>query len=122
MALTFKIDGTEYVHFIKHKGLKWSRNDIDDGAERVIADAQMQRNRVATKSKLQIQLKLIKDADLASICSAIEPEYIQVTYLKPSTNTVVTEEFYGTTINTAVASEINGVVYYGGCSFNLVER
>ena len=122
MALTFKVDGIEYVKLIKLKGLKWTRNDIDDGAERTLDDAEMQRNRIAIKEKLEIQLKPVTDIELASICKAIEPEYITITYLSPRTNTVVTKEFYGSTITAAVAYEDKGTVYYDNCSFNIVER
>lgn len=123
MALTFKIDGVEYVHLIKAKGLKWSRNDMDDGAERVIDDARMQRNRIAVKGKFEIQLRPVADVELASICTAVAPEYIDITYLDPATNKVVTRQYYGSTISAAVAfvDEV-GTVKYDNCSFNLIER
>lgn len=122
MALTFKIDGVEYVHLIKAKGLKWSRNDMDDGAERVIEDAQMQRNRIAVKGKFEIQLRPITAVELAQICTAVAPEYIDITYLDPATNTVTIRQFYGSTISAAVYFVDKGTVMYDNCSFNLIER
>lgn len=120
--MIFEIDNFDLVPYIKHKGLKWSSNDIDDEAERVVEDAQMQRNRVATKLKAEVQLKIIDATTLAAICSKLQPEYINLKFTDFTTNTVVTKEFYGTTINAAVAIITDDIDKYDNCSFNLIER
>lgn len=100
----------------------WSLQDVsapDSG--RTLADAKMQKMRVARKEKIQLKWLGKTPAEASTILQAFAPEYFDVTYLCPLTNAVVTKEFY---------CGDQSAPYYWWCdggrhesiSFNIIER
>ena len=64
-------------------GVKWQRNDIDGvNAGRNILGS-MERDRVATKMRLDITCTLLNETEVASLLQLIAPEYVQVKYDDP---------------------------------------
>lgn len=64
-------------------GVKWQRNDIDGpNAGRTITGT-MERDRVATKIRLDITCILLDETEVQSILQLIAPEYIYVRYDDP---------------------------------------
>lgn len=88
-----KIDGTDITNFIAHQGVKWSRNDVDGpNAGRSISGL-MIRDRVATKIRLDITCRPLKQDELSALLNLILPEFVSVTYDDPMYG-VVTKTMY----------------------------
>ena len=78
-----KIDGTDITDYIAHQGVKWSRNDIDGvNAGRTISGL-MIRDRVATKIRLDITCRPLKNDELRTLLNLLLPEFVTVTYDDP---------------------------------------
>ena len=76
---------------VSYQGADSSRNDVDGpNAGRVIQDALMTRDRLATKYKWQFTTKPITAAQAASIEALLMPEFFRVRtdWYTPGTNTV----------------------------------
>ena len=92
----FNQSTSQWVSIIPHiayQGLDGSRNDVDGpNAGRVISDALLTRDRVATKYKWNITTRPITAAQAASIEALLMPEFfrIRTDYFTPGTNTVYT--------------------------------
>lgn len=52
---------------------------------------------------------------------ALNPEYVQITYLDPELG-VVTKTFYGTSISATTGIVVGGETYWDDTGFELVER
>ena len=77
------IDGTDITNMIAHKGVKWSRNDIDGpNAGRTIT-GMMVRDRVATKIRLDITCRVMNEDEQNTLLNLILPEFVNVTYEDP---------------------------------------
>ena len=57
-------------------------------------DAQMWKNRVSQKVKLELEWLGVSDEDAATILQAFDPEYFNITYRDAKTNSIVTKNFY----------------------------
>lgn len=78
-----KINGTDITPYIAHQGVKWSRNDIDGvNAGRSISGL-MIRDRVATKIRLDITCRPLKNDELRILLNLLLPEFVTVTYDDP---------------------------------------
>ena len=83
------VNGVDMVPYIAHKGLKWSRNDIDAPNSGRSLDGMMHRGRVATKIRLDITCRPLRDYELRTVLNAILPEYVEVTYDDPMYGRVI---------------------------------
>lgn len=119
MALTLKINGKEFINYVKEKGLKWTKNDLDDNSERTM-DGRMHRNKITEKIKLDISLETLNNNDMRGINTSLNNETIQVTYCDPLYGEI-TKTFYGTSIKCGVAYEEKGVIYWENGAFSLTE-
>ena len=88
-----KINGTDITPYIAHQGVKWSRNDIDGPAAGRSISGLMIRDRVATKIRLDITCRPLKNDELKILLNLLLPEFIQVTYDDPMYG-VVTKTMY----------------------------
>ena len=78
------INGVNITPYIAAKGVKWQRNDVDGpNAGRVLEDAHMERDRIATKMRLDITLTTLPYKTLNTILNIIAEEYVSVYYLDP---------------------------------------
>lgn len=81
--MVLKIDGTDIVPYIAYGGVKWQRSDVDgEGAGRML-DGTLERNRMATKIRLDVTCRPLKSAEASIVLSAIMPEWVSVTYFDP---------------------------------------
>ena len=79
--------------YIKYQGFDGSRNDVDgSNAGRVIDNAEMVRDRLATKFKFNFTTIPITNAIASQIEALLMPEffYVRTDYYTPGTNTVYT--------------------------------
>lgn len=120
--MTFAINGVDITDYIAYGGVKWSRNDIDSSDAGRAMDGRMYRGRVATKIRLDVTCRILKQSELYTVLNLIYPEYVSVTYDDPMLGTV-TKSMYSNN-NPAVFQirKPNGDEYWSGVTFPLIER
>lgn len=75
----FLVNGYDILPFIKDRGIKWSRNDVDgDNAGRVLGNANMQRDRLAIKVRCDLECRPLGTAEIQRLLAAIEPVFVTV--------------------------------------------
>lgn len=77
------INGTDITDYIAHQGVKWSRNDVDGPSAGRTLSGLMIRDRVATKIRLDITCRPLKNDELRTLLNLILPEFVTVTYDDP---------------------------------------
>lgn len=85
-------------------------------------DALMHKNRVARKIKIDLQWSNPTPAETQAILSAFAPEYFQVQFVHPLTNTTTTKTFYSGDQDAPVKIWTVGNKRYESISFNIIER
>lgn len=121
--MVLKVNGVNMIPFIAHGGLSWQRSDVDGPNAGRMLNADMQRDRVATKIRWDVICRPVTSAELSKILTSIQPEYVSVEYTDPITNTVKTGTFYSNNVpaNFLMISS-SGVEYWSGVTFPLIEK
>lgn len=93
MALNFvfKVNGVDCPTPSK---FGWSLQDVSSPDAGRTLDGLMHKNRVAQKEKVQLVWNAPDNYKTSQILQMFQPEYFDVTYRSPLTNTVVTKTFY----------------------------
>ena len=121
--MILEIDGVDVVDYIANRGLKWQRSDVDGPDAGRDLTGYLERDRVATKIRLDITCKPLKASDASIVLSAIMPEWVTVRYLDPQAGTVLTKKMYS---NNNPASYLiqgrDGVEMWDGITFPLIEK
>ena len=82
--LPYYINGTNITPFLAQKGAKWKRNDVDGpNAGRVLENAFMERDRLATKIRYDFTCRPLYYNELILINQLIYPEYVTFYYKDP---------------------------------------
>lgn len=97
-------------------------SDLDNESARDPVTAQMYRDRIATKRKLNCQWGLLTSAEIAQILREISNVFFNVTYTDPLENKEVTRTFYAGDRTSAVSLVIRGETLWSGFSCNFIER
>lgn len=95
--------------------------DIDKESERN-ANGTMQRTRVATKRKLNIEWGALTNAEISKILNAVKDVFFTVTYPDPMTGKNATKTFYTGDRSAPIYRVKNGVPVWEGLKANLVEK
>ena len=108
--------------YVAYGGFKWTRSDIDSGESGRTMDGTMMRARVATKIRLDITCRLLKQSEAQIVLNAILPQYVTVQYTDPMYG-VVTKTMYANNnpANYRIKKR-NGEEYWEGITFPLIER
>ena len=119
--MTLSIGSTDITPYIALGGVKWQRNDVDGPAAGRTITGTMERDRVATKMRLDITCILLTDSELQYIQQLIHPEYIQVYYYDPLWGTRTVWMYANN--NSAVFSHLDekGVELWKEVTFPLIE-
>lgn len=117
-----KIDGIDITPYIKHRGFKWTRNDVDGPNAGRTMDARMHRERIGSKIRLDITCRPMLTEEASIVLSAIYPEYVTVTYLDPMEGTIVTKVMYSNNNPASYLIEKDNGEYWDGIEFPLVEQ
>ena len=118
----FKIDGTDITSLIKHKGIKWTRNDIDSANAGRTLSGLMNRGRVTTKVKLEITCRSLSPEEAQMLLNLVYPEYVTVEYIDPQMGERVAEFYSNNIPATFCAIAPDGTAWWDDISFPLVER
>lgn len=117
--MVLKINGVDMLPFIQQKGIKWSRQDIDGKNAGRTLDGEMQRERVATKIRLDITCLPLSTRDANIVLNAIYPELVDVEYEDP---------MYGLTYATMYSNNIPATYIdtqtdlWEGIAFPLIQK
>ena len=91
MAFTFKVDNVDCP---TPSEFGWSIQDVSAPDSGRTLDAVMHKERVARKEKIQLKWLGKTPSECSTILQMFAPEYFEVTYHSPLTDTDVTKEFY----------------------------
>lgn len=121
--MVFTVNGVDMVPFLAYGGLKWQRADVDGPNAGRTLDAEMQRDRVAIKIRWDATCRPVTADELSKILTAIEPEYVTVSYTDPVTNTVKTGTFYSNNVPASFMM-VNqcGTEYWAGVTFPIIQK
>ena len=114
---------TDMIPYLAEGGLKWSRNDIDAaGSGRDTQDGLMHRARVAIKARIDCTCRPLTETELSTVLSVINPEWLQVQYTDPITNTLVTKKMYSNNIPATFQLMRGTTQLWAGVTFPLIEQ
>ena len=121
--MTLEINGVNIVPYIARKGFKWQRSDIDgEGAGRML-DGTLERNRMATKIRLDITCRPLKASEASIVLTAIMPEFVTVKYHDPQLNSIVTKTMYANNNPASfLIGKADGTEWWDGITFPLIEK
>lgn len=88
---TFKVDGVDCPTPSK---FGWSLQDVSAPDSGRTLDGLMQKARVTQKEKIVLQWNAPSPQKTSQILQMFQPEYFNVTYRSPLTNSIVTKTFY----------------------------
>lgn len=116
------IDITDYIKGDEEgDGYSVTKNDIDSPNAGRTMDGTMYRDRVATKDKIEVTCRLLTLEEGANLFSAIEPQFVSVTYYSPRTNSIKTGTFYVGDVPAQAVYTSEGRKW-GGIAFSLIEQ
>lgn len=114
----FKVNGVDCP---TPSSFGWGLQDVSASDSGRTEDALMHKNRIAQKEKIELSWNAPDNAKASQILQLFQPEYFNLTYRSPLTNSVVTKTFY--------RGDASGATYWwrnGGLfetiSFNVIER
>lgn len=122
--MTLTVAGIDMIPYIAYGGLQWQRADVDgEAAGRTTLSGTTIRDRIAIKIRWDITCRPLKADELSLILSAIEPEFVTVTYTDPVTNTTKSDKFYSNNFPATFAMKDRaGREWWSGLTFPLIQR
>lgn len=121
--MVLEIDGVDVLPYVAYNGFKWQRSDVDgeDAGRDLTAD--MHRDRVATKRRIDITCRPLYNNEVSIVLTAIMPEFVQVRYYDPQEGQVVTRTMYSNN-NPATYQQryADGRELWSGITFPLIEK
>lgn len=113
------VDGVDMLPFVEERGIKWQRSDLDGENATRTMDGTMNRDRVATKIRLDITCMPLKSEDASIVLNSIYPEYVEVTYTDPMYGLVTKTMYSNNNPATYLSTKTD---LWEGISFPLIER
>ena len=122
--MVLEINGVDILPYVAFGGFKWQRSDVDGpNSGRSLENAYLYRDRVATKTRLDITCRPLTAEETSLVLNAIFPEYVTVKYTDPQIGGTVEKEMYSNNIPASfLLKRPNGVEMWGGITFPLIER
>lgn len=94
--------------------------DIDKAERNARGD--MIKERITTKRKIELAWKHLSKEDLSKVFTAVSPNFFQVEYLDPQTNSRQTGTFYAGDRNVGALDYIGGNIRWKDIKFSIIER
>ena len=114
---------TNLTPYIALGGLKRSRNDVEASDAGRTQDGKMHRHRVSIKIRLDCTCRPMTTDETHILLPAIEPVWLQVRYLDPSTGALRTMKAYSNNIPASfLFMRPDGESYWEGIEFPLIEE
>jgi hypothetical protein len=115
-------DGVDLTTYIAYKGIKWQRADVDGEDAGRTLDGLLHRDRRAIKIRLDVTCRPLTATESATVLAAIEPEWVDVVYDDPRLGENTRKTVYSNNIPASYEFEKDGVDYWGGIAFPLIEK
>lgn len=97
--------------------------DLDDGETTVrTVDGTLNRNRIATKRKIEMTFNGLKWSEISQILQAIKDEFFEVYYPDPMSGKYETKTFYCGDRPAAIAIAKGDNIIWEGLQLSLIER
>ena len=116
------VNGVNLAPYIAAGGFTWKRNDVDSSDAGRTMDANMQRGRITSKVTLDVSCRLLTGSEARIVLNAIYPEYVTVQYDDPQSGNLISKVMYCSNCPAAFSMTRNGIEYWSGISFTLIER
>ena len=100
----------------------YNRYDMDSEESFRGLDGTMQRDRVATKVKLECQWNTLTGAEMSAILGSMEDVFFPINYYDPLMGSWTTKTFYVGDRSAPVYSVANGKVIFKSFSANFIEQ
>lgn len=122
--MVLKVNDVDMLPFVAYRGgIRWQRSDVEDPEAGRTLDGEMQRDRVATKIRLDVTCRALRSAEASIVLKAILPEYVTVEYTDPMENDVVTKTMYANNNPAAfMFLQEDGTEWWEDITFPLIER
>ena len=121
--MVFQINSVDLTPSIAFSGIKWSRSEGDGPNAGRMQNAEMVRDRIATKYRWDITCRPLTATEQATILQLIQPEFVYLTYTDPLDGVVKTGQYYSNNFpSTYSMQRPNGEEIWTGLAFPLVER
>lgn len=120
MVLT--IDGVDIMPYIFRQGVKWQRSDLDAPDSGRTLDGVMHRGRVASKIRLDITCRPLKQSEASIVLNAIFPEWVSVTYTDPMSGLVTKRMYSNNNPASYLVKHKDGTEWWDGITFPLIEE
>lgn len=114
--------GVDLTPYVAYGGIKWQRSDVDGDSAGRTMDGTLHRDRKSIKTRLDITCRPLTAAEASTVLAAIEPEWIDVVYDDPRLGANTRKTVYSNNIPALFEFERDGVAYWGGIAFPLIER
>lgn len=123
VGLFIEIDGIDITPYIAYGGLSMRREDVDGPDAGRDLNAELHRNRVATKYRFDVTCRPLYDDELGKILQLIKPEFVNVRYYHPEMQSIVTRTMYSNNVSITYQQIYkNGRELWGGITFPLIEK
>ena len=120
--MTFLINGVDCSDYVKHRGFKRTRSDIDGPDAGRTMDAKMHRFRIAKKIRLDISCRPLKQEETRILLPLLENEFVSVTYQDPAYGVVTKTMYSNNNPSNYLIRKNNGDEYWDGIEFPLIEQ
>jgi hypothetical protein len=121
--MVFEINGFDITSYIAYGGVKWQRSDVDGESAGRMLDGTLERNRVATKIRLDVTCRPLNLAEASTVLTAIMPEWVSVRYTDPQMGAVATRTMYSNNNPASYAiKRSDGTEWWDGITFPLIEQ
>lgn len=120
--MTLSINGVDMIPYIAQRGVKWQRSDLDAEDSGRTLDGVMHRGRVATKIRLDITCTPLRSSDAQTVLNAILPEFVSVTYTDPMLGLVSKTMYSNNNPASFLMIDGEGVEWWEGITFPLIEQ
>lgn len=120
--MILEVNGINILPYVAHKGIKWQRSDLDGPDAGRTLDGEMQRERVATKIRMDITCRPLRSSETTIVLNAILPEYVTVHYTDPMYGEVTKVMYSNNNPASHMLLQPDGVEWWDGITFPLIER
>lgn len=118
-----RINGNDITKYIEQDGFALSENDLDSPKAGRTLDGIMHRGKVTSKNRADVKLVPIKAEVMNWLLPILRNEYFMCdTDLFPGKGRLRMEMYNSTRKYNVAIIDSNGVMWYSGVSFNIIER
>lgn len=121
--MTFRINGVSFADCVARGGMKAERFDVStQDTGRDTQTATYEKTVIAKKVKLTVTCRPLTAQRAAQLFDALAAPFMQVTFSSPFAGGEVTMTMYTDDHQASFLMERNGVPYWEGVEFPLIER